>query len=116
MLDIILISIFTFFAFYGILHITMDIASGVAQRRFSELARSHTVITVKDRENDVEGIIRSLAWKQLNLASCGTIPELYAVDLGSCDGTYEILERLALEYDFLRVLHKNEYVEAFDNA
>jgi len=116
MFDIILISIFTFFAFYGVLHITTDIVSAIARRRADELVKSYTVITVKDRENDIEGIIRSLAWKQLRLASAGYVPEIYAVDLGSCDGTFEILQKLSFEYDYLTALRNDEYIEVFTNG
>ena len=116
MLDIILISVFTFFAFCGVLYIITEITSVVARRNAEKTVNSYTVITVKDCENDVEGIIRSLAWKQLRFAVCGIVPELYAVDLGSCDGTFEILQRLALEYDFLKPVHSYEYIEVFTNG
>ena len=118
-MQILLISFFTFLAFYGLLHIIMEIVSAAAQRkRDSDLCRNggicrfYTVITVKNRETDVEGIIRAAAWRQLRLANAGNVPEIYAVDLDSEDKTYEILQRLELEYDFLRALQKEEYINS----
>jgi len=109
-MEILLISIFTFFAFYGALHITIEIVSGITQKSRADVT-AYTVITVKDCECDVEGIIRAAAWKQLRLASCGNVPPIYAVDLGSVDKTFEILEKLALEYDFLTAFSHGEYIE-----
>ncbi|MCL2839124.1 MAG: hypothetical protein FWE04_08745 [Oscillospiraceae bacterium] len=111
-IQILLISIFTFLAFYGLLHIVMEIVSGVSRRNKDDLCRAYTVITVKDRESSVEGIIRAAAWRQLRLANRGNVPEIYAVDLDSTDKTYEILQKLALEYDFLKPLRKYEYISS----
>ena len=116
MIEIILISIFTFLAFCGGIHIIMEIATNVPRRHREDLECAYTVITVKDRESDVERIIRAAAWRQLRLGRGGVVPEIYAVDLGSCDGTYEILERLACEYNFLRALRKDEYIGAFSDG
>jgi len=110
--QILLISIFTFLAFYGLLHIVMEIISSVSRGNKDDLLRAYTVITVKDREADVEGIIRSAAWRQLRLSSGGNVPEIYAIDLDSTDKTYEILQKLALEYDFLKPLRKDEYISS----
>ena len=115
MIEILLISIFTFLAFYGLLHMVMEIVSGVAQKNHSNVCQTYTLITLKDREADVEGIIRSAAWRQLRLANGNEVPEIYAVDLDSSDKTYEILHKLALEYEFLNVFRKDEYIEWIDN-
>jgi len=116
MFEILLISIFTFFAFYGLVHIITEIVAFIARKNVYDMIKSHTVITVKDRENDIEGIIRAAAWEQQRIANCGTVPEIYAVDLGSCDKTFEILQKLSLEYDFLTALRNDEYIEVFTNG
>ena len=113
-MEILLVTVFTFFAFYGALHIVMEFVSAVMNRYKGELARAHTVITVKDRENDVEGLIRIAARRQLRLCGEGSVPEIYAVDMGSDDRTYEILQKLTLEYDFLRAFRKDEYIQTFE--
>jgi len=111
MAEILLISVFTFLAFYGLLHIIMEIVSGISCKNRDDLCNAYTVITVKDRETDVERIIRAAAWRQLRTSSSDDVPEIYAVDLDSNDGTYEILQRLEPEYKFLKVFRKDEYMD-----
>ena len=110
-MEVLLITIFTFLAFYGALHIVMEFASSAANRYCGGVAHMYTVITVKDREDDVEGIIRAAARRQLRMAYGGSVPEIYAVDLESSDNTLEILQKLELEYEFLHAFRKDEYVE-----
>jgi len=115
MIEILLISIFTFLAFYGLLHIVMEIVTEVSRKNRDEAVRTYTVITLKDRESDVEGILRSAAWKQRRFANGGLIPEIYAVDLDSTDRTCEIMRKLALDYSFIKVYRKDEYIETLEN-
>jgi len=115
MMEILLISIFTFLAFYGLLHIVIEIASGISSKNREELCRAYTVITLKDREADVERIIRAAAWRQLRTASCDDVAEIYVVDLDSLDKTYEILQKLEPEYKFLKVFRKDEYMDLLTN-
>ena len=116
-MQIFLISVFTFLAFYGALHIVVEIVSGIVRKNAGEPCHCYTVITMKNREADVEGIVRGIAQRQLRLCGGGgNVPEIYAVDLDSTDRTYEILQKLELEYGFLKAMRKDEYlVEWVDN-
>ena len=83
---------------------------GIMYKNNGDACQSYTVLTVKDRECDVEWIVRDAAQRQLRLANFGNVPEIYVVDLDSNDKTYEILQKLELEYEFLKVLRKDEYI------
>lgn len=101
-LGIALILIVSFLAIYGLLQL---IAKGVFLSRAKcgcEPAYVHRVIGVRDCEDSVEGMVRSLAWEDIR-------EELIVIDLGSVDDTGEILKRLEVEYDFLHVMTPGEY-------
>ncbi len=94
--------ILSFFAVYGMLQL-------LAKGLFSSRAKCglwpacvHRVIGVKDCEDSVEGMVRSLALEDVR-------EELIVIDLGSKDETMEILQKLENEYDFLHVMTPAEY-------
>ena len=94
--------IISFFAVYGVLQL---IAKGVFLSRARcgcQPAYVHRLIGVRDCEDSVEGMVRSLAWEDIR-------EELIVIDLGSTDETGEILRRLEGEYDFLHVMTPAEY-------
>lgn len=67
------------------------------------------VIQVKNQQDRIEGIVRSVVWKELKCG--GKVPEILIVDMGSSDDTLQILEKLNDEYDFITVSNKEKYVE-----
>ncbi len=68
----------------------------------------HSVITVKNAEETIEGTIRALAWKmQTNPTE---FKELFIIDTGSDDETFHILEKLKEEYPFLHPIKKYDYI------
>ncbi|MBE5039606.1 hypothetical protein [Ructibacterium gallinarum] len=99
--------VISFFAVYGILQL---IAKGVFLSKAKcgrQPAYVHRVIGVRDCEDTIEGVIRSLAWEDIR-------EDLIVMDLGSRDDTPEILRRLEQEYDFLKVMTPEEYRVYFD--
>ncbi len=102
MVEAVFIIILSFFAVYGILQL---IAKGLFSARASEDGGSvfvHRIIGVRNCEESIEGMIRSLVWEDIR-------EELIVVDLGSDDATREILSRLEAEYEFLHVMPPGEY-------
>jgi glycosyltransferase involved in cell wall biosynthesis len=71
----------------------------------------YIIITVKNLQDKIEGIIRSIVWKNLNNSQGGRVPKILVVDLGSDDETPKILEKLCNEYDFIIATDKNEYAK-----
>lgn len=55
-------------------------------------------IYLKNAEKSVEGYVRDIIFKYPNMKN------LVIVDMNSTDNTYAILEKLQMEYDFIRVI------------
>lgn len=92
-----------FFAVYGVLQIIAKSVFGF-NREKSDAIFVHRVIGVKDCQETIEGMIRSVVWEDMR-------EELIVVDMGSKDETLEILKRLEQHYDFLKVMTTEEYAE-----
>ncbi len=97
------IILLSFFAAYGIVQLMVRMML-FARKRNCEEAFSYRVLVLKNCQETVEGLIRSMAWEDIR-------DDLIVVDLGSEDETPEILERLERELDFLYVMTPEEYQE-----
>ncbi len=78
------------------------------QALISRLRPTYSVLTVKNSEETIEGIVRSIAWR--TLTGSEDAQELIVLDLGSEDQTFLILKKLAKEYPFIHPMKKNEYI------
>ena len=74
-----------------------------------ELRPTYSVLTVKNKEESIEGIVRSIAWQIMT--NPDTLRELVVLDLGSQDQTFLILKKLSQEYPFVHPMHKSDYIE-----
>ncbi len=71
----------------------------------------HTVLTVKNNEDCIEGVIYSLIKEiQIN-RNMPLSPDIVVVDLGSLDATIKILEKLSQKYEFIHILHSNSHMD-----
>lgn len=118
MFTVFIVLFFCFFLSIGILLIllrkvyTRDILC-------EKIKPMHWVLTVKNTEESIEGIVRSIAWKIQNCNEKDTLypKELIILDLGSTDSTFFILNSLAKEYPFIHPMTKTNYItyiDAFD--
>ena len=96
MIDFLLASFVCFFAMYGIAVTLRDILEKF--RCKDEFNGLEHCIYVKNAEKNVEVYIRDIIFKYPNMKN------LIVVDMDSTDGTYEILERLRKEFEFMRVI------------
>ncbi len=72
---------------------------------------SHFVITAKNAEESIEGIIRSFVWQISNLSDNSALPEdIFVIDLNSTDQTFLIIEKLAKEYPCIHPISKADYI------
>lgn len=74
---------------------------------------THMVITIKNAEESIEGIVRSLAWQISNKSNFPT--DVYIVDLASTDQTFLISEKLAEEYTFIHPVSMADYIAFLNN-
>lgn len=108
---IVLAAIVCALALYG----TFSLAK-CAAAYFKEAGPEHPpseslVMFVKNREESVEGMVRSAVWRALSKSGGRTVNDIVVVDLGSEDETFEILMRLQSEYEFLYAMRREQYIE-----
>lgn len=97
MFGIILGSILSFFAAFGIIEFIIFIYSEIGKKSDTYFV----TIPVMNRQDEIEGIVRT--------AFLNSHSYVVVVDLGSTDGTRAILEKLKERYDYLTVLSYEEY-------
>ena len=96
------------------IYLRNTILKSAAQQPESEKIKPpYAVISVKNGEDCIEGVIRSMAWQlQAQSADCTKcINELIVVDLGSTDETPYIAKKLSQEYPFVHYMNKTQYLE-----
>ena len=105
-------ALFWFFAISGMFSILSDIAGF-----FYSLAKGKTnteqciVLTVKNNQDNIEALLRSIVWQNLHKNNGGSVPDIIVVDLGSDDDTQKILERICSDYNFVHVTDREGYIE-----
>lgn len=114
MLDILMQSLICFFAIYGIIQMVMNIYTWLHNMHFKKNDDVYIIVTVKNQQETIEGIIRSIVWKSLNNIHGGIVPNILVVDMGSTDETPRILDRLHLEYDFIQVTDSEGYAKMLE--
>ena len=77
------------------------------------ICSTHMVITVKNCEESIEGIVRSLVWQILNKPNLPT--DIYIIDLQSSDQTLTISQKLAEEYSFIHTTSKADYIASINS-
>ncbi len=91
MFNIIFLSVISFFAALGIFYVLSEIAN-----RILNTEPSFVLLTVKNRENDIEYSIRSLLKKY-------PTSEIIIADNDSTDSTLEIARRMANMYERVHI-------------
>ncbi len=80
------------------------------------VCKSHIIITTKNTEESIEGIIRSIVWQISNKPDNSFLPTgLFVVDLDSTDDTFIILQKLANEYTFIHPISIADYINYINN-
>lgn len=110
-LNIFMQSLICFLVVYAVIQIGIGIYNRLLNFSTEEKDEVYIIITVKNLQDKIEGIIRSIVWKNLNNRKGGKIPNILVVDLGSDDETPEILHRLCQEYDFIKCTDKKNYAK-----
>ncbi len=98
-----------FFACFGIIQLVKMI---VLNFKNEGINNSYLIVVkVINKQDTIEGILRSIVWDNLKRGSC--VPPILVVDMGSTDDTPSILKRLSQEYSFIHVTDKNGYQDYF---
>jgi cellulose synthase/poly-beta-1,6-N-acetylglucosamine synthase-like glycosyltransferase len=91
MTNIVFLSFLSFFAVFGICSILNEVINS-----FYKSSPSFVLLTVKNRENDIEYSIRSLLHKY-------PTSEIIITDKNSSDATLEIARRMAMMYERIHI-------------
>jgi len=110
MLDILIASIFWFFAIFGMIQMFKYLSEMIGTL-FETKSEIVIVVTVRNQEENIENIIRSIVWKHLNGNRNGVIPTILVVDMDSTDNTMIILKKLCYEYEFIKVTNRQGYID-----
>jgi len=95
--------LFSFFAAYGIVQLISKWVFAYRTEQGEMPICYHTVLGVKNAEDSVEGIFRTMTWENQK-------GEIIILDFGSEDETTEILYRLSLKYPCLHAMRPEEYI------
>lgn len=95
--------VLSFLAAYGVVQMILKAVSASRANRGTPPICRHRVVGVKDAEDSVEGLLRSLLWENGE-------EEFVVIDFGSADETPEILLRLSEQYPNLHIAEPREYI------
>ena len=109
MMAILQATFFWFFAIIGFCEIVRRIIFCFFEQK--EKKEMYVILTVKNEEENIEDIVRSIVWKYSSQKNFEPLPHIIVVDLGSTDATFDILEKLTDEYPFLYPMTKDHYIE-----
>jgi len=104
------------FAIFGFAVFLWNILNTFFWLRQSRKGKYSIIISVKDQEETVEGIIRSLVLQSGLEGNEVPFLNVVVVDAGSTDETPKILEKLAREYTFVKVIHHRDLNESIKNV
>lgn len=116
MFNIFIVLFLSFFFSIGALLVFLHNAN-TKDALLKKIKPMHCVLTIRNMEESIEGIVRSVAWKIQNQKDNLYPQELIILDLGSTDKTLLILNSLAKEYPFIHPMTKTNYIsyiESFD--
>jgi len=90
-------------ALYGLVNIVEAVLNYFSQSSHFRKQKYELVLTVKNQQDNIEGVIRTIFEDELFRRS-GPECKVVVIDKGSEDETVKILERLAREYENLEVI------------
>ncbi len=114
MAEIIMKTFITFLVIYALIDIAIRII-GNFHNDDNDKNDVFVVVRVKNQEENLEYIIRSLIFRLLSQSGGGKIPLILIVDSGSEDKTSEIGMRLSEDYHFIYYTTESKYNEMKKN-
>lgn len=105
MLNTVFMTVLCIFAVYGAIKTVFCLYGYFARLKGNGKVKSHTVLFFKNNQDEAEVCVREIIFGRNPF--CG---DVIAVDMGSEDETLQILRRLEKEYDILRVMKREEYI------
>lgn len=110
MFEIIFKTLITFFTVYALIDIFTKVINFFVSEG-SQKGETFIVIKVKNQENNLEYIVRSIIWDFLTKSGGTKVPYILIVDVGSNDCTDKIAKRLCEDYEFIYYATEDKYNE-----
>ena len=101
-------------AIYGLIEIIINIFNGITLVN-NNIKDMYILIAVKNQEDTIEGIVRSIVFKNIYYKNESLFNNIVIADMGSTDDTLHILRMLSKEYSFLKIVDCKESQEFMDN-
>ena len=100
-------------ALYGLFELVKQIINMIA---YTNLRADgiYLIIAVKNQEEKIEGFLRSSLFK-IFYGKEEYIKDIIVADLGSTDATKEIIHKMSLDYDCVKITNWRECKEIIDN-
>lgn len=114
MVEFILSTIFWTLALYGLVEIIKNIIYIGTYTKFKSDG-IYVIIAVKNQEDKIEGFLRSSIFK-IFYGKEEIIKEIIVADLQSTDDTKKIIEKLAKDYECLKITNWKDCKEIIDNV
>ncbi len=113
MLDFIINGIFWVLALYGLFEIIKNIIYIWSYTNIKSEG-IYIVVATKNQEEKIEGFLRTVLFRMIyGREEC--IKELIVTDLDSNDNTSEILDKLSLEYNFIKSIKWKDCKKLMDH-
>ena len=111
--NFIISSILWTLALYGLFELVKQIVSIITYTNLNANG-IYLIIGVKNQEEKIEGFLRSSLFKIL-YGKEEYIKKIIVADLGSTDKTKEIINKISLQYDCVKMTNWKECKEIIDN-
>ncbi|HZK35126.1 MAG TPA: hypothetical protein VFD33_07440 [Bacillota bacterium] len=103
------------FAVFGIIYLIYILQRSLGRRRKKQKGIYTVLVSAKDREEDIEGIVRDFILHAKMDDYGDKLLNIILLDLGSEDDTKKIMERLARKYSIIKLIKPEEatsYIES----
>ncbi len=94
-------------AFYGLFEIIKTIIYFYTYPKISKEEGTYVIIAVKNAEEYIEGFLRSIIFRIL-YGKEEYIKQILIVDLGSEDSTRNIIKKMELDYECIKIIDKEK--------
>ncbi len=111
MVSVIFKSVVVFLVCYALIDIIRRIISAVFSKSPHIKDDVFVVIKIKNKNEHIEGIVRSIIWRSLSSSGGSFVPSILIVDMGSDEKTVEIVKKLCDDYGFIYYTTEDEYTQ-----
>ncbi len=114
MWEIVLKSLVLVLAAYALIDLSKKLICALFRKRPYLRDDVFVVVKVKNHQEHIEGIVRSIIWRNLSMSGGGFVPNILIVDMGSSDETAQVAERLCKDYGFIYYTTEEKYNQMKD--